>query len=67
MENTLKTLRKKKGWSPEKLAAESCVSLSTIHRLESGNGATNTKIRTLIKIANALDVKVWKLWQGLVK
>ena len=50
-------LRKKKGWSREKLAVESGVSYNTIVKIEYG-GIENPKISTVIKLAKALNVKI---------
>lgn len=50
-------LRTAKGWSQEKLAAESEVSYNTIRKIERG-GIEDPKISTVIKLANALDVDI---------
>lgn len=49
--------RKEKGWSQEKLSAESKVSRTIISGLESGT-ITNTTTNTLLAIAKALGKKV---------
>lgn len=50
-------LRKEKGWSQEKLAAESGISYNTLIKIERG-GIENPKIETVIKLAKALKVKI---------
>ena len=50
-------LRKAKGWSQEKLAAESGISYSTLIKIERG-AIIDPKISTVIKFAKALGVKV---------
>ena len=50
-------LRKRKGWSQEKLAVESGISYNTIIKNERG-GIENPKIETVIKLAKALNVKI---------
>jgi transcriptional regulator with XRE-family HTH domain len=56
----LAKIRKRKGWSQEKLAVESGVSYNTIIKLERG-GIKNPKIETVIKLANALGISIDKL------
>lgn len=46
-------IRKEKGWSQEKLAAESGISYNTLIKIERG-GIENPKIETVIKLADAL-------------
>lgn len=53
----LAKLRKQKGWSQEKLAAESGVSYNTIIKLERGR-IRNPKIETMVKLAEALEVSL---------
>jgi len=53
----IKKLRAEKGYSLEKIARLSDVSLNTVVKIESGVNK-NPTIETLTKIANALDVKV---------
>lgn len=53
-------LRKQKGWSQEKLAVESNISYNTIIKIERG-GIENPKIKTVIKLANALKVSIDEL------
>lgn len=50
-------IRKEKGWSQEKLAAESGISYNTLIKIERG-GIENPKIETVIKLAKALNVKI---------
>lgn len=53
-------IRKKKGWSQEKLAAESGISYNTIIKIERG-GIGNPKIGTVIKLSETLEVSTDKL------
>lgn len=53
-------LRKQKGWSQEKLAAESGISYNTIIKIERG-GIGNPKIGTVIKLVDALGVNMDEL------
>jgi len=55
--DNLKRLRGKKGYSIEKVARLSDLSLNTIVKIENGVNQ-NPTIETLAKIAKALDVKV---------
>lgn len=56
MKNLAKA-RKVRGWSQEKLAAETGVSYNTIIKIERG-GIKNSKIETVIKIAKALGMSL---------
>ena len=56
----LKKLRKKKGWSQEKLAREACISYQTLIKIEQGR-IKNPRLDTLIKLAKALGVSIDKL------
>jgi transcriptional regulator with XRE-family HTH domain len=56
----LKKLRKKKGWSQEKLARESGISYQTLIKIEQGR-IKNPRLDTLIKLAKALGVSIDKL------
>ena len=56
----LKKLRKKKGWSQEKLAGESGISYQTLIKIEQGR-IKNPRLDTLIKLAKALGVSIDKL------
>ena len=51
----IKELRKKKGWSQQKLAEESGLSFNTITRIEQGIGDSPT-LKTLVKLADTLGV-----------
>lgn len=53
----IKKLRAEKGYSLEKIARLSDLSLNTVVKIESGVNK-NPTIETLTKIVNALDVKV---------
>jgi len=55
--DNLKRLRDKKGYSLEKVARLSDLSLNTIVKIENGVNQ-NPTIETLIKIANAMEVEV---------
>jgi transcriptional regulator with XRE-family HTH domain len=56
----LKKLRKRKGWSQEKLAREAGISYQTLIKIEQGR-IKNPKLETLIKLAKALNVSLDKL------
>ena len=56
----LAKIRKRKGWSQEKLAREAGISYNTLIKIERG-GIDNPKIRTAIKLADALGVSLDKL------
>lgn len=53
-------IRKSKGWSQEKLAAEAEVSYNTLIKIERG-GINNPTIETVIKFADALGVTIDEL------
>ncbi len=53
----IRRLRKKKGISQDKLSKIADVTYPTIIKLESG-GNDNPTIKTLLKIADALDVSI---------
>ena len=55
--DNLKRLRDKKGYSLEKVARLSDLSLNTIVKIENGANQ-NPTIETLIKIAKALEIEV---------
>lgn len=57
MEYKVKEIRKEKGMTQEQLAEKSGVARGIIVRLESGKGFS-TSMKTLAKIATALDCKV---------
>ena len=60
IEKQLKGLRKKAGWSQQKLAEEAGVSYNTITKIEQG-AATMPTIQTMIKIADAFGVSLDEL------
>jgi transcriptional regulator with XRE-family HTH domain len=53
-------IRKQKRWTQEKLAIKSGISYNTLVKLER-NGIKSPKIRTVIKLAYALDVSIDEL------
>jgi transcriptional regulator with XRE-family HTH domain len=53
----LKELRKKYGWSQQKLAEKACLSYNTITKIEQG-AATKPTIQTMIKIADAFKISI---------
>lgn len=52
-----KELRKKKGWSQQKLAEKSGLSFNTITRIEQGIGDSPT-LKTLLKLADTFEVGI---------
>ncbi len=56
----LKQLRKKAGWSQQKLAEKSDLSYNTITKIEQG-AATRPTIQTMIKIADAFQISIDEL------
>jgi len=56
----IKKLRKKHGLSQEQLAQKAEVTYSTLVKIESGSN-DNPTIKTVMKIADALDVTIDKL------
>jgi transcriptional regulator with XRE-family HTH domain len=58
--SNLKKLRKKKGWSQEKLAREAGISYQTLIKIEQDRIKT-PRLDTLIKLAKALGVSLDKL------
>ena len=61
MQYKIRKFREEKGWTQEKLAAESNVSRTIISGLESGSISTTTT-KTLLNIANALGKKVEEIF-----
>ena len=53
----LKELRKKSGWSQQKLADRAGVSYNTVTKIEQG-AATMPTIQTMIKIADAFGISL---------
>ena len=60
MISNLKQVRNKKGMTLRGLAEKSSVPMSNITKLEAGIG--NPKLKTMCKLAKALDVEVWELF-----
>ncbi len=56
----LKELRKKSGWSQQKLAEKAGLSYNTITKIEQG-AATKPTIQTMIKIADAFKISIDEL------
>lgn len=56
----LKELRKKAGWSQQKLAEKANLSYNTITKIEQG-AATMPTIQTMIKIADAFGISLDQL------
>ncbi|MDD3776277.1 MAG: helix-turn-helix transcriptional regulator [Actinomycetota bacterium] len=55
--SNIKNYRTKKGLSQDKLTKKADITLTTLVKIETGNNK-NPTIKTLVKIANALGVKV---------
>jgi len=53
----LKQLRKKAGWSQQRLAEKAGLSYNVITKIEQG-AAKNPNIKTMIKLANAFQVSL---------
>ena len=58
--DNIKKIRKNKGWSQERLAREADISYQTLIKIEQ-NRVKNPKLKTLIKLANALEVTLDEL------
>ncbi len=56
----IKELRKKAGWSQQKLAEKAGLSYNTITKIEQG-AATKPTIQTIIKLADALRITLDEL------
>jgi transcriptional regulator with XRE-family HTH domain len=56
----LKQLRKKAGWSQQKLAENASLSYNVITKIEQGV-AKNPNIQTMIKLANAFQISLDEL------
>lgn len=56
----LKELRKKAGWSQQKLAEKAGLSYNVITKVEQG-AAKNPNIQTMIKLADAFNVSIDEL------
>lgn len=61
-ESRIVELRQERGWTQDKLAAESGVGIRTIQRLEAGNDAS---LETLSLVAEALRVTVRELFTAI--
>lgn len=59
MPNRIRQLRDARDWSLEELAARASISLHQLSRIELG---ANTKLHTLIRIADALEVSLVALF-----
>ncbi len=53
----LKQLRKKSGWSQQKLAEKASLSYNVITKIEQG-AAKNPNIQTMIKLADAFQISL---------
>jgi transcriptional regulator with XRE-family HTH domain len=60
----IRVVREAKGWTLERLALEVRTSHSHIDRLELGKQAPN--VRTLAKLARALDTSIDRLVEGVL-
>lgn len=60
IEKQLKGLRKKAGWSQQKLAEKAGLSYNVITKIEQG-AAKNPNIQTIIKLANAFKISLDEL------
>ncbi len=56
----LKELRKKSGWSQQKLAEKAGLSYNVITKVEQG-AAKNPNIKTMIKLADAFEISLDEL------
>ena len=56
----LKQLRKKAGWSQQKLAEKAGLSYNVITKIEQG-AAKNPNIQTMIKLADAFQISIDEL------
>ncbi|WP_434922444.1 helix-turn-helix domain-containing protein [Glutamicibacter sp. PAEs-4] len=61
-ESRIAQLRRIKGWTQERLAAESGITVRTVQRLEAGNDAS---LETISQVAKALDVPVGDLFTSV--
>ena len=61
-ESRIAELRRAKGWTQERLAQESGITVRTIQRLEAGNDAS---LESISLVAKALDVQVGELFQSV--
>ena len=56
----LKQLRKKAGWSQQKLAEKASLSYNVITKIEQG-AAKNPNIQTILKLADAFEISLDEL------
>lgn len=61
-ESRISELRRAKGWTQERLAEASGITVRTVQRLEAGNDAS---LETISLVAKALDVQVGELFQSV--
>lgn len=54
----VREIREEKNMTQEELSAKSGVSRATIWAIETKDGETNTTTKTLLKLANALEVEM---------
>jgi len=59
----IKRLREKRQWSQEKLAEHANVHISYIGQIE--RGLRYPSLKTLFKVADALEVKIAELFKGV--
>jgi transcriptional regulator with XRE-family HTH domain len=57
LSETIKNLRKKKGWTQQTLATKARLSYNAITKIEQGY-AINCRITTLTKLADAFEVSI---------
>lgn len=57
---TIKELRKKNGWSQQRLAEEAKLSYNAVTKIEQGC-ATHPRIQTIVQIADAFKISVDEL------
>ena len=60
LDQRLKELRKKAGWSQQKLAEKAGLSYNVITKVEQG-AAKNPNIKTMIKLADAFEISLDEL------
>ncbi|MEG2578902.1 MULTISPECIES: helix-turn-helix domain-containing protein [Actinomycetes] len=61
-ESRIAELRRARGWTQERLAAESGITVRTVQRLEAGNDAS---LETISLVAKALEVPVGDLFKSV--
>ena len=60
LEQRLRQLRKKAGWSQQKLAEKASLSYNVITKIEQG-AAKNPNIQTILKLADAFEISLDEL------